>query len=256
MALTGYLNQVASLLDDFGNVEYTQPNLITYINDARVQVALAAECIRQPAQFALVQGVQSYLFSAATFVASPAAQPIIGLAGVANVRSCRLVLFSQNPQGQAGQARVPIRSWEWFEAYYLASNIPKQGPPVVSTRLQPGITGTLWIASAAGGPPDQPYTLNVDAVAYPIPLADDTTAEALPKPWTEAVQYYAAYLALLNAQRNSDADAMFARYEVFERRGTQMTTPSRNPSKYPGGQGAQLAGQKVPLTAISRQGGG
>lgn len=256
MALAGYLSQVASLLDDFGNVEYTQANLTTYINDARVQIALAAECIRQPAQMALVQGVQSYLFSAATFVASPAAQPIVGLAGVANIRSCRLVLFSVNPQGQAGQRRVSIRAWEWFQNYYLASNIPTQGPPVVASRLQPGITGTLWVASAQGGPPDQAYTLNLDAVAYPIPLVTDATVEALPNPWTEAVQYYAAYLALLNAQRNSDADAMFARYEVFERRGTQMTTPSRTPGKYPGGQGAQLAGQKVPLTAISRQGGG
>jgi len=251
MALFAYRQQVERLLQDTQQVLYNLADIDVYINDARVQIALAAECIRQPAQIAMVQGQQSYAFSSATFTAAPTIPA--GLGGVGNVRSCMLVLATTNPQGQPGQKRIPIRAWEWFESYYLAVNVPTQGAPVISARLQPGLVGTLWFAP----PPDAAYQINLDAVAYPAALATDADPEALPYPWTDAVPFFAAYLAYLSTQNADAAQKMWIEYSKFQQRGTQITTPTRTPYKYPGGMGAQEAMQKVPLTGgLQRQGGG
>lgn len=233
--LSGYQQQVESLLDDFSNVEYTLGNLTTYINDARVQIALSSESIRQPAQLLTVLGQQNYNFATMTFTAAPTLPG--GLAGVANVRGARLSM----PNG--GYRRLQTRAWEWFNTFYLSVPVPATGPPTIFARLQPGILGTLWVAPI----PDGIYTLAIDAVGYPVPLVDDTTNEALQYPWTEAVQYFAAYLALLSAQRKSDADVMYQRYLSFEMRGTQLSTPSRLPANYQGGAGAAAAGAHRPI---------
>ena len=90
MALNAYIAQVQSLLDDFGAVEYTVANLTGHINDARVQIALSSESIRQSAQLVLTEGQQNYNFSDITFVAAPS--PPAGLAGVGAVRGARLQL--------------------------------------------------------------------------------------------------------------------------------------------------------------------
>lgn len=240
-----YRQQTQRLLQDTVQALYNLADLDIYINDARLQISLAAECIRQPAQITMVQGQQSYAFSSATFTAAPTIPD--GLGGVGNVRSALLVLVTQNAQGQFGQKRIPIRAWEWFESYYLAVNIPTQGPPKIAARLQPGISGTIWFAP----PPDNAYQINLDAVAYPASLASDSDPEALPSPWTDAVPFYAAYLAHLSSQNLDAAAHMWGEYQKFELRGTQITTPSRTPYKYPGGMGAQGAAQKTTLTGQS-----
>lgn len=251
MALFGYRQQTERLLQDTQQVLYNLADLDVYINDARLQIALAAECIRQPAQIAMVQGQQAYEFSSATFIAAPTIPA--GLGGVGNIRAALLVLPTVNAQGQPGQKRIPIRAWEWFESYYLAVNIPTQGAPVIAARLQPGISGTIWFAP----PPDIAYQINLDAVAYPAPLVSDADPEALPSPWTDAVPFFAAYLAFLSTENMEAAANMWAEYQKFETRGTQITTPSRTPYKYPGGVGAQGAAQKMPLTGAMqpRRGG-
>lgn len=240
MALNAYLAQVESLLDDFGNVEYTQANLTTYINDARVQIAGASESIRGIASLNLATGTRSYLYAAATGLGT-------GIGGVLTVRKIRL-----NTTG-ASWVEVMSREWDWFWSYCLCGpEANEQATPATFAEFNPGINGSLFVSPI----PDQNYPIQLDTACYPIPLVDDTTVEVLRYPWTEAVQYYAAYLALLNAQRNSDADAMFSRYEVFERRATQMTTSTALPVNRPGGPGAKIAATKSALTTPNQGGGG
>lgn len=231
MALTAYQTQVESLLDDFNNVEYTAANLTTYINDARVQIAGASESIRRECSLALTSAEQSYAFAAATKFAT-------GVAGLLSVRMARL-------QTEGGFSRLEMRSWEWFNSYCLCKPVTPTGAPKTCAELQPGINGELYFYPT----PDIDYTAFLNGVCYPIALVDNTSVEALSYPWTEAVQYYSAYLALLNAQRSADANAMFARYKEFEMRATQMSTPSRLPRQYAGGAGARGAGMNMPITA-------
>src|ERR1700723_1026716 len=241
MALTSYLGQVESLLDDFGNVEYTQANLTTYINDARVQIAGASESIRSEVTLTLAASTQVYPFSAATALPS-------GVQGIIAARMLRIQTIPSDPGPPlvpASWRRLEQRSWEWFATYRLSQSVTTLGQPTMVTQLNPGVSGTLWFDPV----PDIAYVTAIDAVGYPAALVDDTTVEALSYPWTEAVQYYAAYLALLNSQRRADADAMFSRYTEFETRATQMTGSSRLPKQFPGGEGARVAGQNMPITA-------
>ena len=231
MALASYQAQTQSLLDDAGAVEYTLANLTEYINSARFQIAGASESIRAEATLALVAGQQSYAFSVITGFAA-------AVGGTLVVRQVRIANFA------GGWNRVTTRPWPYFFTFRLCTPVPISGIPTMASQLNPGAGGTLWFDPV----PDNPYNVGLDVVGYPVLLVDDTTPEALSYPWTEAVQYYAAYLALLNAQRTTDATTMFQRYESFQLRATQMTTPSRLSRNHPGGEGARMAGQHTPLT--------
>jgi hypothetical protein len=64
---------------------------------------------------------------------------------------------------------------------------------------------------------------------------DDTTVEAIPELWADAIPYFAAYLALLSAQsaqRQGDANRMFERYTEFVNRARAASTPSILPGNY------------------------
>lgn len=236
--LFAYLQQVQRFLEyDERQAIYNPADLTVFINEARGQIAIVGQCIRQPANIALVAGQNSYTFASATFVAAP--EIIEGLQSVINVRVARVSL----PTG--GQKRLAMRSWEWFDTYHLSRTIPEVGRPAVAARLQPGLSGTLWVSPS----PDQAYTLNLDAVAYPSPLVyanGDADPEALPYPWTDAVPMLAAHLAYLAEGNTEAAAAWWAEFENFERRASQGTTPTRFPMNY------QKGPQQPPAQIVRR----
>jgi len=232
MALNAYIAQVQSLLDDAGAVEYTVPNLTIYINDARVQIALASESIRFIGLLGLTANIQAYAFNQITGMTA-------GVQGPLAVRKASV-------RQPAEWSEIFNREWEWFWSNCL--NGPRSvlsGTPDTFSQFQPGQSGILFVSPT----PITGLNSRLDCVGYPNPLATDADPEALPYPWTEAVQYMAAYLAFLNAQRNADADAMLQRYDLFQTRATQMTTPTTLPVNYPGQGGAAVASEARPLTA-------
>jgi hypothetical protein len=243
MALFAYLQQIQRFLEyDERQAIFNPADLTVFINEARGQIALSSQCIRQPALLTVTQGNLAYNFSDATFVGGPGILP--GLQSVINVRQARLTLPT------LGFRRLSMRSWEWYDTFHLSRTIPEIGAPAVAARLQPGLTGTLWIAPSPDG--FAPYTLVLDAVGYPAPLVysnGDADPEALPYPWTDAVPMLAAHLAYI-AEGNAEAAAMWwNEYTVFERRAVQGTTPTRFVGNYPGGSGAHMVSQQIPLTA-------
>lgn len=242
-ALNTYLQQTQRLLQDKIQAQYNLADLTAYVNDARLQIALSTESIRQPAQFDTVIGQQQYPYSGMTFSAAPTVPS--GLGAVCNVRSAHVLLSGSPP----GQQRMETRAWEWFNTFYLSSAVPPTGQPTIFTRLQPGLNGVLWLAPI----PDQVYTIQVDAVATPAALASDGDPEALSSPWTDAVPFYAAYLALLSSNNFQAADEMWQQYQRFEQRGTQLTTPTRLPGQYPGGAGAVGAAAHNTLAPATRR---
>ncbi len=235
--LTSYQQRTQLLLDDTKDARFNTFDLITYINLARAQAAADGECIRQPAIISTVMGQRAYLWMNATFMDEPTAPE--GILGILSVRS----VGRQIGDGP-GQVGLRHRAWESFNSFNVQQPAPVPAIPVWWTTLQPGLAGTFWVDPI----PDDVYPLILDPVCVPAPLLSDDDPEALPFPWTDAVPYYAAYLALLGAQQAQPATAMFGQYQMFVRRGTQMTTPTQNPSSYPGGQGAQIASQRVPVT--------
>lgn len=184
-----------------------------YINTARNQVAAEGQACRTEASLALSAGVRTYPFSAFTFGPTQSA--------VLAIRS-----------GAIGTTPLDVRGWEWFAQYYLPD--PAVGPPRIVAQHRPGTLGNLTFFPT----PSISTVAQFDAVCLPLVLVNDATPEALPYPWTDAVPFYAAWLCMMNAQRQADADMMFARYEQIMMRLAHMgVTPTELPSSMPADRG-------------------
>jgi hypothetical protein len=202
---------------------YSAVDLTSYINKARGQLAGEAECIRLIGTINTVVGQNAYKFSDIV-IGTPT---ITGIDGVFNIQTIQLSIAS-------GQRWLNVRPWPWFQLYYLNNPVPQQGTPRVWSRFGqgaspgdtgPGQGGTFYVNPT----PDDVYQLNVDCVCYPIILADDTTPEAIPYPWTDCVPFFAAYYAYLGAQtgaRQADAERMYNHYETFLARARKQTNSS------------------------------
>lgn len=216
--LTAYLTRTQQLLQNppASTQLYATSDLTSYINSARSQLAGEMECVRNYASLALATGASTATFTSATFGGAT------GIAGILAVRGITISLAS-------GQVWLRPRPFPWFQTYHLNNPVPQPGIPSTFSQFGQGVSGTIYVDPV----PDQPYTLNLDTVCYPIPLVDDTTAEAIPFPYTDAVSYYAAYLALTSAQRTADAQGMWQQYQLFAQRARQMSNSAVNPMQYP-----------------------
>lgn len=223
MALAAYLTATQNLLQNPQAPVglYDPVNLTLYINQARLWLAGDSQAIKAVGTYALTIGSQGpYPFSSITL---PGA---VGIQGVLNVRQQWYAVGS-------GQLWFRGRSWVWFTQYFMNSAAPVKGPPKAWAQYGEGENGTLYVGPA----PDLAYAIKADCVCVPILLVDDTTVEAIPAPWTIAVPYYAAYLALLSAQtgaRVQDAARMLQLYQQFMEGSRKQVTPDIMPTNYPG----------------------
>lgn len=235
--LTSYLTQTQNLLQSPAapTTLYSTANLTTFINSARLQLAGESQSIRVLATLPLTSGVQVVPFSSIT----------TGTAGVGGVFAVRQALVGIG----SGQILLYPRSFEWFTRYYLNQVVPKSALPETWAQYADGTAGSLYFYPI----PNAAYTVQLDCVCEPIPLVDDTTVEAIPYPWQDAVPYYAAYLALMSAQRTADAGAMMQIYEMFVKRGRTISTPGVLPTNRPQVPDPTMANK---LGSSAPQGGG
>jgi len=228
LALAAYLTQFNELIQAPNSPIplISSGNATTYINVARNQVAGEGECIRVPATLTIVAGTIEYPFSSISLAA------VTGASKVISVRMGSI----------GGTSRLDYRPWEWYANYYL--NLATTGQPTAMAQLGQGEAGNLWFFPT----PTVNTIANLDVVATPIALADDSTVEAIPYPWTDAIPFYAAWLGMQNMQRQGDADKMLARYSALMRRARQMSSPSVLPGNLPGDMGTKEAASKTTLT--------
>lgn len=229
--LTRYITDTRNLLQNPSapTTLYDPTNLLLWINKARGQVAGEAECCRVNATILTVINQRSYNFSDIS-LATPATS---GIQGVINVRRMLYVVGD-------GYQFVPPRPWEWFDLYCLNTPVPEPGPPKTWSQYAQGAAGTGTGSSASGSffidpPPDLVYILPLDCTCYPIALTDDTTVEAIPYQWTDAVSFLAAYYALMSAQngaRYGDAERLYSHYETWMQRARTQANPSVNRYMY------------------------
>ena len=196
MALTSYETITQALLQAPSSPIPLIPSatLDSYINEARQQVAGQGQCVRAYADLTLVIGQRQYNFSAITGLGT-------GVAGAFNVRQ----LWRQNA---GGYKWLPPRPFEFFSLFALNNPVPANGQPAMWSQFGQGVGGNLYVDP----PPDFAYACKVDVLGTPIPLVDDTTAEAIPAIWTLAIPFYAAWLGFQSLQRSADADKMMERF--------------------------------------------
>lgn len=216
--LDTYLSETRALLQQPSASPslYTDSDLTGWINRARQQIAGDGECIRAYLTLGVGTSGQQYSFSLIDLTNAPS-----GTGGVFNVRQ---VAYGAG----SGTLYVTLRSFPWFNQYWLMTAVPQASYPQAAAQLGQGTTGSLFINLL-----DQSYTLYLDCACLPEALVDDSTPEAIPYPWTECVPFFAAFYAFMSAQRAADADAMMKRYVDFKARARQMSTPGVLPYTHP-----------------------
>lgn len=214
---------------------YATANLTTYINIARGQVAGEGKCVRSIGTLTAIAGQRNYNFSSISF----GTVATTGIAGAINVRRITYNV------GQ-GQKWINSKAWEWFDYYRLSNPVPVNGPPTEWAQFGQGSAGQGSITGIGAGtlqsgsfyldpPPDLGYGLNLDCECYPQALAADTDVEAIPYLWTDAVPYFAAYLALMSSQtsqRIEQAQKLLQLYQVFVQRARNAANPDVQEGAY------------------------
>lgn len=240
MLLSQYLLTVRNLIQSPTSPVPLVPDslLILYINLARAQTAIDAECVRTTGNSVIQPGTIAVPLSDVVPMPMPP-----GLGTPLVVRNAYL-----------DRERVDIRPWDWFANYYWGGtpNLPVIPTPVMAHQGQ-GTFSTLFFNSPGGA-------LVTDLVVLPVDLVSDATPDAIPYPWVDAVAFYACWYAYMTMQRQADAQMFIQRYSEVLRRGRTTTTSTALPENDPGGVGAILATTKTPIGAspprAPQQGGG
>lgn len=202
------------LLNDTNFEVFNEEDILRYVNMARGQIAGQAECVRIYTTLPVTGAAQQYPFSAIVVPAN------VGVQGYLHVRQISYAVAS-------GQKLLHSRSFPWFNSFILGQPVPKAGPPSAWSQFGQGVLGSIFFNLL-----DQAYTLSLDCVAYPIDLVDDSTVDAIPYSWTDAVPFFAAYFAALTIGDSDRAKALYGEYEKFSGLGRNAATPSVLPGSF------------------------
>jgi hypothetical protein len=100
--------------------------------------------------------------------------------------------------------------------------------PTFGAQFGQGTSGSLYLYP----PPSQAYQMEWDCQCLPQDLLDDQSVEAIPDPWTDAVPYYAAHLAMIEMQNWNSARAFEDRFDDRMHRFGAYTRPGRATNPY------------------------
>jgi len=216
--LLSYQTQTARLLGNPSGVpeDFLLSDITKFINTARSQMAAETKCVQVDVTFTLTVGRQAY-----TFPSIPG-----NSLGVASITSVQTV---SRPSGN-GFLYLTVKPWEWFRTYVLNTTAQASGAPTLWTQYSPGGTGSVYVSPL----PDSTYTLVLDAICQPLDLVLDSDIEAIPYPWTDAVPYFAASLALTANGNTELASFMYSKYTEFAGRAEMAARPAIPPDLFAG----------------------
>jgi hypothetical protein len=215
--LYSYQKDCQQILADLKQ-QIVNPGILTsFINKARGQIAAEGQCVRVMGTLITLGNVQTYPFSNIT---------VSSVSGVSSVLNVRMISASN---GSGGQSFLNFWPWEWFNRYFLCATTIPVGTPIQWTQYAQGQLGSLYLNPI----PMSNTTLSLDTACLPIALVDDTTVEAIPYPWTDAVPFYALYFSYMSTQRQEEAAFMYQRYQEFAARARMFSTPGVLPYQHP-----------------------
>lgn len=197
--LSAYVTEVQQHLNDQQGQFFPAPTLHAYINRSRRRIAAASGCLRVLIKAVTNPNQEVYPFTAWTALAQ---KEMTGVNNILAVRSIAIAI------GQGGWKpmwrRIP---WTDFQARFRIYNGTYYGvisEPGWWAQYGEGPYGSLYLAPIPGAQ----MPMEIDVSCVPLPLLNDEDPEPIPYPWTDAVSYWAAVLALLQLQRREDAMAM------------------------------------------------
>ena len=120
-------------------------------------------------------------------------------------------------------------SWAALQAYCRAWNIGQENYPSIWSQYAQGESGSFYIYPI----PSVIAQMDADCYCSPLDLETDQDPEAVPHPFTEAVPYYAGFLAYLRAQNADAAEQMRQLYKQQINEARAFASPAMVPDFYP-----------------------
>jgi len=195
-----------------------------------------------PPTITLTGGGGTGAVAASTFTPFVAAQPgqeVYTFASInpiiqANFPGVQAMIAIQSLAVSWGSWKPVMRwlgAWSAFQAYCRAWDIGQENYPMVWSQYGQGESGSFYLFPI----PSVLAQLDVDTYCYPADLNLESDPEAIPHPFTEAVPYYAAFLAYLALQDGDKAETFRGLYrqQMIEARG--FVSPAMVPDFYPQG---------------------
>ncbi len=206
---------VASVTVDDGGWGYLTVPTITFATDAGGTGAAATATVDNSVSTVATKEILRFSTLNTLATLTPGVLQVLGIMSIATLwGATRIVL----------QPMV----WTMFQAYMRYWSTAPQNYPCYWSQYQQGVNGNIYLFPV----PSQQLSLDIDTYCMPVDLVDDTTPEAIPSPWTDAIPYYAAYLAYRNSQRADSGDRMFKEYKTFMARARAMSEPPFFPNIY------------------------
>lgn len=224
--LQQYRNDTRQLLKDSRALFWDTPTLDRAINQARQQIATIFGCIRilvpgtvafgggavpgsmipgggtpglRNTTFQTIAGVEKYSYEFANAYVRAQNQHV---AGISDVVSVSISWGGIRPS-------LDWEPWENLQAYYRSYNVGVTSYPFVWSTYGDGHRGQVWLFPI----PQTALEMEWDTFCFPKALTTDSDYEALPDPFSDYVQFYAAHLCYLGSQRMGMADAMLTLFE-------------------------------------------
>ena len=162
----------------------------------------------------LNQGQEKYLFSDIDLSGNP------GCASVYAVRGMSIIYSGYRYSLEA-------LAWSRYQIYRAYSQ-QYQYTPAIMSQFGQGTNGSYFVYPL----PSQALQAELDCQCLPSDLVDNQSVDVIPQPWTDAVPYMAAHLAMIELQ-NYNAAKFFL--ELYERRAlsySQFTRIGRSTNQY------------------------
>jgi hypothetical protein len=212
--LSQYQSETRLLLNDLQGQFFQDATLTNYINRSRRRIAAASGCLRViPPGVQTVPNQEIYPFAAWNALVQQA------MTGSRSILACRSVSVGIGGSWQQDQTGIwAIRGGSWkpmwrrivwtdFQARFRIYGRTFMGTisdPGWWAQFNEGPIGSIYLAPI----PTQALPMEVDLTCIPENLLTDNDPELIPYPWTDAVVWWAAVLAMLQQQRQQDAQAM------------------------------------------------
>ena len=182
---------ITEIFSQYGGAGYFEP--IITITDTTGSGATATPIVTGVNK--LNQGQEVYEFSNIDLSGNPGCESVYGVRGISIIYSN----YRYSLECLAFSRYQIFRSYQNYSQY----------TPAICSQFGQGTSGNFYFYPL----PSQTLQAEWDVQCLPSDLTDDQSVEAIPNPWTDAVPYMAAHLALLELQNYNAAKFMLDLYE-------------------------------------------
>lgn len=163
----------------------------------------------------LLQGQEVYNFSDIDLTGNPGCQSVF------YVRSVAIIYANY-------RYTIPIYAFSEYQAKIRQYPFQYQYVPSFGSFFGQGVDGSLYVYPL----PSQTYQMEWDCLCLPSDLTSNQSVEVIPDPWTDAVPYFAAHLAMLELQQYNAARMYLDLYEKFALSYSNYTRVGRTVNPY------------------------